>query len=37
MKGSPIGKGRSKPIRTIGQTIKKDLDLDDLSLDMIYY
>lgn len=36
MEGSPKVRGRRRTRKTIGQTFKKDLDLNDLFLDMIY-
>lgn len=30
-------RGRGSPRKIIGQTINKDLDLNDFSLDMIYH
>ncbi len=36
MEGSPIARDRGIPRKTIGETIKKDLDVNGLSIDMIY-
>lgn len=36
MEGSPKVRGRRRTRKNIGQTFKKDLDLNDLFLDMIY-
>ena len=36
MEGSSITRGRCKQKETIGKSIKKDLDFNDLSIDMVY-
>lgn len=37
MKGSPIARGRGKQKKkTLGETIKKDSNVNDLSINMIY-
>lgn len=36
MKGSSIARGRGRPRKTIGDTIKKDLEGNELSIDMIF-
>ena len=36
MEGSSIARGRGRPRKVIGETIKKDLDFSALTVDMIY-
>ena len=36
MKGSPLAEGRERPKRTIGKTIKKDLNFNGLIVNVIY-
>ncbi|KAF1865663.1 hypothetical protein Lal_00005040 [Lupinus albus] len=36
MEVSPIRKGNEKPRKTIGETIKKDLEINVLPMNMIY-
>lgn len=36
MEGGPIARGRGRPRKTIDETIKKDLYVNGLSIDMIY-
>ena len=36
MKGSLVTRGRGRPRKTIGETVKRDLNVNDLSINMIY-
>ena len=36
MEGSLIARGRGRPRKTIGETIKRDLNVNDLNVNMIY-
>ena len=36
MKGSPIIRARRRPRKTIGETIKRDLNVNGLNINMIY-
>ena len=36
MEGSPIGRAKQRPRKTIDETIQQDLDLYGLSVDMVY-
>ena len=36
MEGSAIGRVRERPRKTIDEIIKKDLDFNGLSIDMVY-
>lgn len=35
MEGSPLARSRGRPRKPIGEIIKKDLDFNNLSIDMI--
>jgi len=37
MEDSQITRGRSRPRKTIRETIKKDLEINELDRNMIYY
>ena len=36
MEGSPIDRDRRRPSKTIGKTIKRDLDVNYLNINMMY-
>ena len=36
MEGSPIPRGRGRPRKTISETIKKDLNVNGLNVNMIF-
>ena len=36
MESSPIIRDRGRPTNTIGETIKRDLDFNNLNVDMVY-
>ncbi|KAF1877465.1 hypothetical protein Lal_00040181 [Lupinus albus] len=36
VKVSPIRRGRRRPRKTVGETIRKDLEINFLSMNMIY-
>jgi len=36
MEGSQISRGQGKPRKTIKETVKKDLEINELDKDMIY-
>ena len=36
MEGSPIARGKEKPRKIIYETIKRDLDINGLNINMIY-
>ena len=36
MEGSPIASGRGRPRKTVGKTFKKDLEVNSLTIDMVY-
>ena len=36
MEGSSVARGRGRPTKIIGETIKRDLDVNGLNINMIY-
>ena len=36
MKGSSIARGRERPRKIVGETIKRDFDVNSLNINMIY-
>ena len=37
MEGSLVTKGRGRPRKTVGETVKRDLNINGLNINMIYY